>query len=142
MSIKENSITQRKFWMNFISYIQANRAKYWNNYQQKWVRELHSCKHEFSKRKIILQVYQDWLELVNNLVEIWLRSDSNLTHIWSNLSQINDSFWTVIEMSRLSIVKILVWVIEESEVDRDQLECFELSEIEKIKIEVFNWFKK
>jgi len=29
-------------------------------------------------------------------------------------------------------------VIEEDEVDRDQLECFELKEIEKIKIEVFN----
>ncbi len=35
MLIKRNSMTQRKFWMNFISYIQANRAKYWNNYQQK-----------------------------------------------------------------------------------------------------------
>ncbi len=39
----------------------------------------------------------------------------------------NDSFWAVIEMNYLSIVKILVWVIEESEVDHDQLECFELS---------------
>jgi len=29
-------------------------------------------------------------------------------------------------------------VIEEDEVDRDQLECFELREIEKIEIEVFN----
>jgi len=29
-------------------------------------------------------------------------------------------------------------VIEEDEVDRDQLECFELKEIEKIEIEVFN----
>ncbi len=29
----------------------------------------------------------------------------------------NDSFWAVIEMSRLSIVEVLVWVIEESEVD-------------------------
>jgi len=29
-------------------------------------------------------------------------------------------------------------VIEEDEVDRDQFECFELREIEKIKIEVFN----
>jgi len=48
----------------------------------------------------------------------------------------------VIETSRLSIIEILVWVIEESKVDRDQLECFELSEIEKIKIEVFNWFEK
>ncbi len=54
----------------------------------------------------------------------------------------NDSFWAVIEMSRLSIVKILVWVIEESEVNRDQLKCFKLSEIKKIEIEVFNWFKK
>ncbi len=54
----------------------------------------------------------------------------------------NDSFWAVIETSRLSIVKILVWVIEENEVDHDQLECFELSEIEIIEIEVFNWFEK
>jgi len=29
-------------------------------------------------------------------------------------------------------------VIEEDEVDRDQLKCFELREIEKIEIEVFN----
>jgi len=29
-------------------------------------------------------------------------------------------------------------MIEESEVDRDQLECFELKEIEKTEIEVFN----
>ena len=35
MLIKKNSMTQRKFWMNFISYIQANHAKYRNNYQQK-----------------------------------------------------------------------------------------------------------
>ncbi len=31
----------------------------------------------------------------------------------------NDSFWAVIEMSCLSIIEILVWVIEEDEVDRD-----------------------
>ncbi len=35
MSIKKNSMIQRKFWTNFINYIQANRAKYRNNYQQK-----------------------------------------------------------------------------------------------------------
>jgi len=29
-------------------------------------------------------------------------------------------------------------MIEESEDDRDQLECFELREIEKIEIKVFN----
>jgi len=29
-------------------------------------------------------------------------------------------------------------MIEESEDDRDQLECFELREIKKIEIEVFN----
>ena len=60
MSIKRNSMTQRKFWMNFISYIQANRAKYQNNYQQKWAKKLHSCKHEFLKKKIMLRAYQDW----------------------------------------------------------------------------------
>jgi len=54
----------------------------------------------------------------------------------------NDSFWAVIETSCLNIIKILVWVIEEDKVDHDQLECFKLREIEKIEIEVFNWFKK
>ena len=54
----------------------------------------------------------------------------------------NDSFWAVIETSYLSIIEILVWVIEEDEVDRDQLKCFELRRIEKIEIEVFNWFEK
>jgi len=84
MLIKRNLTTQRKFWMNFISYIQANRAKYWNNYQQKWAIKLHSCKHEFSKRRVMLWMYQDWLKLVNDLVEIWSRSDSDLTQIWFN----------------------------------------------------------
>ena len=55
MLIKRNSMIQRKFWMNFISYIQTNRAKYWNNYQQKRANELHSCKHEFSKKEVMLQ---------------------------------------------------------------------------------------
>ncbi len=85
MLIKRNSMTQRKFWMNFISYIQANRAKYRNNYQQKWAKKLNSCKYEFLKRRIMLRAYQDWLELVNDLVEIWSRSDSDLTQIWLNI---------------------------------------------------------
>ncbi len=55
MSIKKNSMTQRKFWINFINYIQTNRAKYWNNYQQKWANELYSYEHEFSKRKVMLR---------------------------------------------------------------------------------------
>ncbi len=50
----------------------------------------------------------------------------------------NDSFWAENEISRLSIIEILVWVIEEDEVDRDQFECFELRRIEKIEIEVLN----
>ena len=53
-------MTQRKFWMNFIDYIQTNRAKYRNNYQQKQANELHSCEHEFSKKRVMLQAYQDW----------------------------------------------------------------------------------
>ncbi len=36
-------------------------------------------------------------------------------------------------ISRLSIIEILVWVIEEDEVDRDQLEYFELREFKKSK---------
>ncbi len=63
MLIKRNSMIQRKFWTNFISYIQTNRVKYWNNYQQKWTNELHSCKHEFLKKEIMLQVYQSWTRL-------------------------------------------------------------------------------
>ncbi len=63
MSIKRNSMIQRKCWTNFISYIQTNRAKHRNNYQQKWANELHSCKHEFSKKEIMLQAYQDWTRL-------------------------------------------------------------------------------
>ncbi len=54
----------------------------------------------------------------------------------------NDSFWAVIEMNHLSIVEILIWVIEESKVDHDQLECFKLRRIKKTEIEVFNWFEK
>ncbi len=57
--IKKNSMIQRKFWMNFISYIQVNRVKYQNNYQQKWAKKLHSCKHKFSKKEVILQMYQN-----------------------------------------------------------------------------------
>ena len=59
MLIKKNSMIQRKFRMNFISYIQENRAKYRNNYQQKQAKKLHSCEHEFSKKRIMLRVYQD-----------------------------------------------------------------------------------
>ncbi len=50
----------------------------------------------------------------------------------------NDSFWAVIETSCLSIVETLVWVIEESESNCNQLECFKLREIKKIEIKVFN----
>ncbi len=54
----------------------------------------------------------------------------------------NDSFWIVVETDRLSILEIFDWEVEVNEVDRDQLECFELEEIEKIEIEVSNWFGK
>ncbi len=32
----------------------------------------------------LLRAYQDWLELVNDLVEIWPKSGSGLTQIWLN----------------------------------------------------------
>ena len=54
----------------------------------------------------------------------------------------NDFFWIVVETNRLSILEIFDWEIKVNEVDHDQLECFELKEIEKIEMRVFNWFKK
>ncbi len=39
----------------------------------------------FSNCQKMLWVYQDWLELVNDLVEIWSKSDSDLTQIWLNI---------------------------------------------------------
>ncbi len=54
----------------------------------------------------------------------------------------NNSFWAVIKTDHLSIIKILVWVIEKNKDDCNQLKCFELREIEKTEIEVFNWFEK
>ncbi len=82
-----------------------------------------------NKTKTLILFFFKWFNSVLNEVMFML---------WIE----NDSFWTMIETSRLSIVEILVWVIEESKVDRDQLECLKLSEIEKIEIEVFNWFEK
>ncbi len=35
--------------------------------------------------KTLLRVYQDWMRLVNDLVEIWPKFDSDLTQIWFNL---------------------------------------------------------
>ncbi len=46
--------------------------------------DLNSIEHEITQARILLQAYQDWLELVNDLVKIWSRSDSNLTQIWFN----------------------------------------------------------
>jgi len=54
----------------------------------------------------------------------------------------NDSFWAVVETGRLSIIEALVWVVEEGEVDRGQLGCFELGGTGKTEIGVFNWFGK
>ena len=54
----------------------------------------------------------------------------------------NDSFWAVIEMNHLNIIKILVWMIKKNKDDHNQFECFKLRRIEKTEIEVFNWFEK
>ncbi len=42
------------------------------------------------------------------------------------------------ETECLSILKILLWAVEEIKVDRDQLECFVFDEIKKTEIEIFN----
>ena len=54
----------------------------------------------------------------------------------------NDSFWIVVETNYLSILEIFDWEIKVNKVDHNQLKCFELKEIEKIEMRVFNWFKK
>ncbi len=54
----------------------------------------------------------------------------------------NDSFWIVVETDYLSILEIFDWEMKVNKVDRNQLECFELREIEKIEMKVFNWFEK
>ena len=45
----------------------------------------------------------------------------------------NDSFLIVVKTDHLSIIKILVWMIKESEVDYSQLKWFELRKIKKSK---------
>ena len=48
----------------------------------------------------------------------------------------NDSFWIVVETDHLSILEIFDWKVKVDEVDRNQLKCFELKEIEKIEMKV------
>ena len=76
-----------------------------------------------NRTKTSVWFFFDWFNRVLNEVAfmLWIK---------------NDSFLVVVETDHLSIIKILVWMIKESEVDRDQLECFELKRIEKIEINV------
>ena len=78
-----------------------------------------------NRAKTLILFFFEWFNSILNEAAfmLWIENDSSRT-------------------SHLSIIKILVWVIEEDEVDHDQLECFELKRIEKIEIEVFNWFGK
>ncbi len=82
-----------------------------------------------NKAKTLILFFFEWFNNVLNEVTfmLWIK---------------NDSFWAVIEMSCLSIIEILVWVIEKNEDDCNQFECFELKEIEKTEIEVFNVTKR
>ncbi len=59
-----------------------------------------------NKAKTLILFFFEWFNNVLNeaMFILWIK---------------NDFFWTVIEMSHLSIIKILVWVIEEDEDDHD-----------------------
>ncbi len=70
------------------------------------------------------------------------RFNSVLNEAMFMLQIMNDSFWIVVETDRLSILETFDWEVEVDEVDRDQLECFELREIKKIEMRVSNWFEK
>ncbi len=56
------------------------RNYYWSFMQKTVDRYIQNC----YVCQWLLRAYQDWLELVNDLVEIWSRSDSDLTQIWLN----------------------------------------------------------
>ncbi len=78
-----------------------------------------------NRAKTLILFFFEWFNNVLNEAAfmLWIENDSSRT-------------------SCLSIIEVLVWVIKENKVDRDQFECFELREIEKTEIEVFNWFEK
>ncbi len=78
-----------------------------------------------NKAKTLILFFFKWFNNVLNKAAfmLWIKNDFS-------------------QISYLSIIKILVWIIEKNKDDHDQLKCFELREIEKIEIKVFNWFKK
>ncbi len=73
-----------------------------------------------------------------SVLSFFERFNSVLNEAASMLRIENDSSRT----SRLSIIEVLVWVIEEGEVDCGQLGCFELKGTGKTEIGVFNWSEK
>ncbi len=122
----------------------------WRLFNQAIYIYLISCWVELSFQiKLSSQAFQldssAWIQLLNLTWHFFKKISTQLDAISLAASMLrieNDSFWAVVETSRLSIIKVLVWIIEESKDDRDQLECFELREIEKTEIEVFNWLRK
>ncbi len=68
--------------------------------------------------------------------------NSVLNEVMFMLQIENDFFWIIVETDCLSILEIFDWEIKVDEVDCNQLECFELREIEKFEMRVFNWFEK
>ncbi len=75
-----------------------------------WVWNWATVMSSLIKTKDVLRVYQDWLELINDLVEIWSRSDSDLTQIWLNtlfLSQHFFSFSTLFSFINILFIYII-----------------------------------
>ncbi len=132
MLMKENRNWVRSELETLTSSIQPwyARNKTFKTFKLHWVLYVISLSISVMNRaKTSVWFFFDWFSRVLNKAASMLRIE-------------NDSFLVVVETDRLSIIEVLVWMIEESEVDRDQLKCFELRRIEKIEIEVFNWFGK
>ncbi len=78
-----------------------------------------------NKAKTSILFFFEWFNSVLNEVTFMLQIE-------------NDSFWIIVETDHLSILEIFDWEIKVNKVDRDQLKCFELKEIKKIEMRVFN----
>ncbi len=82
-----------------------------------------------NKVKTLILFFFEWFNSILNEVMFMLQIE-------------NDFFWIIVETDHLSILEIFDWEIKVNKVDHDQLKCFELKEIEKIEMKVFNLFKK
>ncbi len=75
---EQNKILMTLYSSHFTHHLQSLNVSLFNSLINYYLQNLNDW---IFKSQELLRVYQDWLELVNDLVEIWSRSDSDLTQI-------------------------------------------------------------